>query len=98
VEKGFAIGSGSPWAIGLMEAALANLLQQERAEQVMATLPKDAYGWPAALFLYWLTRGDTRMVVSSAMDSQLAYMAASSVPNVFDVKNEVSIEATQKAK
>ena len=37
-------------------------------------------------------------VVRSAMDSQLAYMAASSVPNVFDVKNELSIEATQKAK
>jgi hypothetical protein len=37
-------------------------------------------------------------VVRSAMDSQLAYMAASSVPNVFDAKNELSIEATQKAK
>jgi hyperosmotically inducible protein len=31
-------------------------------------------------------------VVSSAMDLQLAYMAASSVPNVFDVKNELRVE------
>lgn len=31
-------------------------------------------------------------VVDSAMDSQLAFMAASGVPNVFDVKNELSVE------
>ena len=37
-------------------------------------------------------------VVSSAMDSQLAYMAASSVPNVFDVKNDLLIEAAEKAR
>jgi hyperosmotically inducible protein len=31
-------------------------------------------------------------VVASAMDSQLAFTAASSVPNVFDVKNELRVE------
>jgi hyperosmotically inducible protein len=31
-------------------------------------------------------------LVASGMDSQLAYTAASSVPNVFDVKNELRVE------
>ena len=35
-------------------------------------------------------------VVGSAMDSQLAYMAASGVPNVFEVKNELRVESADK--
>jgi len=37
-----------------------------------------------------------RGVVDSAMDSQLAYMAASGVPNTFEVKNELRIQTTAK--
>ena len=35
-------------------------------------------------------------IVGSAMDSQLAYTAASSVPNVFEVKNELRVEGANK--
>jgi hyperosmotically inducible periplasmic protein len=35
-------------------------------------------------------------IVDSPMDSQLAYMAASSVPNVFEVKNELRVENSHK--
>jgi hyperosmotically inducible protein len=35
-------------------------------------------------------------IVASAMDAQVAYTAASSVPNVFEVKNELRVEGAQK--
>lgn len=36
-------------------------------------------------------------VVDSAMDSQLAYTAANSVPNVFEVKNELRVEGSKRS-
>jgi serine/threonine-protein kinase len=57
-EKAIARGSQSPYAVGLMAAALSNVQRTDEPEPHLVRLRDDAYGGPAGLTMYCLARHD----------------------------------------
>jgi len=72
-EKAIARAPWSPYAIGLMAAALLNVGRTDDAEPYLAQLRDDAYGGPAGLTLHHIARGDADWAVewaSKAVDQR----------------------------
>ena len=65
-ERAMAGAPWSPFSIGLMAGALANLDQPEKAERLLADLRRDAYNAPIGLVFYSLARGDIEQAVEQA--------------------------------
>ena len=65
-EKAMAAAPWSPYSIGLMAGAFANMGQAEKAEPLLATLRSDSYGGPVGLVYYYLARGEIDRAVEWA--------------------------------
>jgi len=64
-EQAMATAPWSPYSMGLMAGALANVGQAEQAEPLLASLRGEMYGGPVGLTCYALVRGDITMAVES---------------------------------
>jgi serine/threonine-protein kinase len=65
-EEAITRASWSPFAKGVIAAALANLGRSAEAEPYLAQLRDDPYGGPAGLTVYHVARGDADRAVESA--------------------------------
>jgi tetratricopeptide (TPR) repeat protein len=65
-EKAIARAPWSPYAMGLIAAALLNVGRSGDAEPYLAQLRADSYGGPAGLALHHVARGDADQAVEAA--------------------------------
>ena len=65
-EKAMAAAPWSPYSIGLMAGAFAQVGQAEKAEPMLVTLRGDSYGGPVELVHYYLALGEIDRAVEWA--------------------------------
>jgi tetratricopeptide (TPR) repeat protein len=65
-EKALGGAPWSPFTMGLMAGALANVGEVEKAEPLLATLRTDTYTGPAGLVYYYLARHEAEQVLEWA--------------------------------